>query len=152
MISQRTVLLVDDETDVTEVLAFSLRRDGFRVLVASEAAEGLAVAKSEHPDVILLDVMMPGISGWEALERLKADPDTKGIPVLMCTVLAEARFLAQAAEHGAAGYIRKPFMPDAVTRTLRGILESGSKYSPADPGTAGPETPGGGIGSETTTA
>ena len=128
MTEHRTVLLVDDETDVTEVLAFSLRRDGFRVLVASEAAEGLAVAKSELPDVILLDVMMPGISGWEALERLKADAETSHIPVLMCTVLAEARFLSMAAEHNAAGYIRKPFKPDAVTRTLRGILESGSKY------------------------
>jgi CheY-like chemotaxis protein len=125
---QRTILIVDDETDVTEVVSFWLRKEGFRVLTASEAAEGLALAKAEQPDAVLLDVMMPGISGWEMLERLKAADQTKDIPVLMMTVLAESRFLRQAAEHDAAGYIRKPFKPEAVVRTIKGVLEGGLKY------------------------
>lgn len=124
----KTVLIVDDETDVTEVVSFWLRREGFRVLTASEAAEGLALAQAEHPDLILLDVMMPGISGWEMLERLRANKATEQTPVVMLTVLAEARFLRQAADHGAAGYIRKPFDPQAVVRTVRGVVAGGSKY------------------------
>lgn len=128
-----TVLIVDDETDVSEVLAFSLRRNGLRVLTASEAAEGLAVARSEHPDVILLDVMMPGISGWEMLDRLKAHDATSGIPVIMCTVLGDPRHLEQAAEGQAAGYIRKPFKPEAVARTVRSVLEGGD-HGPGEGG------------------
>ena len=124
----KTVLIVDDETDVTEVISFWLRREGFRVLTASEAAEGLALARAEHPDMVLLDVMMPGISGWEMLERLKASDETKSIPVVMLTVLAESRFLRRAAESEAAGYIRKPFKPEAVVRTVKGITEGGLKY------------------------
>lgn len=120
-----TILIVEDESDVSEILAFSLRREGYRVLTAGEAAEGLAVAKAERPDAILLDVMMPGISGWEMLERLRAHEDTRDIPVIMCTVLAEPRFLEKAAEHNAAGYIRKPFRTEAVLRTIRGVLAPG---------------------------
>jgi len=121
---QSTVLIVDDEADVREVLAFWLRREGFRVLVAEESAEGIAVAQSEGPDIILLDVMMPGISGWEVLERLKDDDRTRRIPVVMCTILVEPRFLARATELGAAGYIGKPFKPEAVVKTIRGTLEA----------------------------
>jgi putative two-component system response regulator len=121
---QHAVLIVDDEADVREVLAFGLRREGFRVLVAEESAEGLAVAQSEVPDVILLDVMMPGISGWEVLERLKADDRTRHIPVIMCTILAEPRFVAKATELGAVGFIGKPFKPEAVVKTIRGTLEA----------------------------
>jgi CheY-like chemotaxis protein len=124
----KTILIVDDETDVTEVVSFWLRREGFRVLTASEAAEGLAVATAERPDAVLLDVMMPGISGWEMLERLKAGDATRHIPVIMMTVLAESRFIRQAAEQEAAGYIRKPFKPEAVVRTVKGIVGGGLKY------------------------
>jgi CheY-like chemotaxis protein len=126
--SAKTVLIVDDETDVTEVISFWLRREGYRVLTASEAAEGLALAQAEKPNLVLLDVMMPGITGWEMLERLKAFDDTKDIPVVMLTVLAESRFLRQAAEHNAAGYIRKPFKPEDVVRTIRSIVDGGMKY------------------------
>lgn len=120
---QRTVLIVEDEEDVSEILSFSLRREGFRVLTASEAAEGLTVARSEHPDVVLLDVMMPGITGWEMLERMKAEERTREIPVIMVTVLEEASAVGRAAEHDAAGYIRKPFKPEEVVRTIRSVLD-----------------------------
>lgn len=129
MSGTQTVLIVEDEQDVSEVLAYALRRQGYRVLVASEAAEGLAVARSEGPDVILLDVMMPGISGWEMLERLKRSEDTRDVPVIMCTVLAEPRYVEQAAELHAAGFVRKPFKPEEVVRTIRGVLGRGAKYA-----------------------
>lgn len=120
-----TVLIVEDEGDVSEVLSFSLRREGFRVLTASEAAEGLALAQAEAPDVVLLDVMMPGITGWEMLERMKSQDATRRIPVIMVTVLGEPRFLDKAAEQGAAGFIRKPFKSEEVVRTIRSVLERG---------------------------
>lgn len=120
---ERTVLVVEDEGDVSEILSYSLRREGFRVLTASEAAEGLAVAQSERPDVVLLDVMMPGITGWEMLERMKADEATRKIPVIMVTVLEEPTSAGRAAEGDAAGYIRKPFKPEEVVRTIRSVLD-----------------------------
>lgn len=118
----RTVLVVEDEGDVAEVLSHSLRREGFRVLTASEAAEGLTLALSERPDIVLLDVMMPGITGWEMLERMREDDATRRIPVVMVTVLEEPRFVEKAAEYGAAGYIQKPFRPEEVLRTIRSVL------------------------------
>lgn len=121
--TEPTVLIVDDETDVSEVLTFSLRREGFRVITAAEAAEGLACATAEDPDVILLDVMMPGISGWEMLERLKADDATRSIPVVMLTVLGEPRYVERAEALDAAGFIRKPFKPDEVVRTIHTVLQ-----------------------------
>lgn len=125
---QKTVLIVDDETDVTEVISAWLRREGYRVVTASEAAEGLAIARAERPDLVLLDVMMPGITGWEMLERLKALEQTRDIPVVMMTVLAESRFLRKAADQNAAGYIRKPFRPEKVVRTVKALIGSGLKY------------------------
>lgn len=119
----RTVLVVEDEGDVAEILSYSLRREGFKVLTASEAAEGLAVVQSERPDIVLLDVMMPGITGWEMLERMRGDEGTRRIPVIMVTVLEEPRFLEKAAEYDAAGYIQKPFRPEEVLRTIRSVLD-----------------------------
>lgn len=118
-----TILVVEDEGDVAEVLSHSLRREGFRVLTASEAAEGLAVMLSERPDIVLLDVMMPGITGWEMLERMRQDDATRRIPVIVVTVLEEPRFVEKAAEYDAAGYIRKPFRPEEVLRTIRSVLD-----------------------------
>lgn len=118
-----TVLVVEDEGDVAEVLSHSLRREGYRVLTASEAAEGLAVVLSERPDIVLLDVMMPGITGWEMLERMRQDDATRRIPVIMVTVLEEPRFVEKAAEYDAAGYIQKPFRPEEVLRTIRSVLD-----------------------------
>lgn len=118
-----TVLVVEDEGDVAEVLSHSLRREGYRVLTASEAAEGLAVMLSERPDIVLLDVMMPGITGWEMLERMRQDDATRRIPVIMVTVLEEPRFVEKAAEYDAAGYIQKPFRPEEVLRTIRSVLD-----------------------------
>lgn len=119
----RTVLVVEDEDDVAEILSYSLRREGFKVLTASEAAEGLAVVQSERPDIVLLDVMMPGITGWEMLERMRRDEGTRRIPVIMVTVLEEPRFVEKAAEYDAAGYIQKPFRPAEVLRTIRSVLD-----------------------------
>lgn len=119
----RTVLVVEDEDDVAEILSYSLRREGFRVLTASEAAAGLAVVQSERPDVVLLDVMMPGITGWEMLERMQEDEEACRIPVIVVTVLEEPRFLEKAAKYDAAGYIQKPFRPEEVLRTVRSVLD-----------------------------
>jgi len=118
-----TVLIVDDEADVREVLAFSLRREGFRVLVAEESAEGIAVAQSEGPDVILLDVMMPGLDGWGVAEALLEDPATAEIPIIFLTARAEFRDRARGLDIGGVDYITKPFNPVELAPLVRELLD-----------------------------
>lgn len=122
------VLLVEDFEDAREMYAEYLEFSGLRVAVAADAVKGLEMARSLQPDVILMDAALPGLSGWDAIERLKADRATRHIPVLMLTghVLGDAKARALAA--GADGFIPKPCLPDELTRrvlsTLRGELPS----------------------------
>lgn len=108
----RTVLLIEDEPDIREVAAASLGHvGGFNVVVASDGAEGVAKAKTEKPDVILLDVMMPGIDGPATLHVLRADPDTADTPVIFLTAKAKPADRDRLLSLGASGVIAKPFDP-----------------------------------------
>jgi two-component system alkaline phosphatase synthesis response regulator PhoP len=86
-----TVLVIEDETDIGELIKLNLELDGHRVLLAGDGAAGLSAARGDHPDLILLDVMMPAVDGWQVLTTLKADPDESlsSIPVLMLTARAD---------------------------------------------------------------
>jgi len=116
------VLVVDDEEDVRFVAEVSLGRvGGMTVVVASGGVEGLQLARSEHPDFILLDMMMPGMDGLTTFHALKADPQTADIPVIFLT----AKGLAPDTEHlGAKAVILKPFDPMTLASDIRKILES----------------------------
>jgi DNA-binding response OmpR family regulator len=111
---ERTVLIIEDEKMIIVSTQMVLEAAGFRVESATNGEDGIAKARSLKPDLILLDIMMPGIDGWETLTRLKRDQDTTGIPVIIFTAREHARGHQKSAEMGAADYFRKPFEPDEL--------------------------------------
>lgn len=119
----RQILLIDDEELIREVAVLSLTAvGGFSVTTAGSAEEGLRLATAERPDAILLDVMMPGLDGPTMFARLRAEPATAGIPVVLLTAKARPSDHEQWAEDGVAGIVVKPFdpmaLPDRVTELL----------------------------------
>ncbi|MEA3369184.1 MAG: response regulator [Candidatus Ratteibacteria bacterium] len=103
------ILVVDDELDVRRVLEFRLKNAGYDVIGASDGESCLSKAKEEAPGLIILDVMMPGINGFEVCKLLKESDKTKDIPVIMLTVLAGEADLSKGLEKGASCFISKPF-------------------------------------------
>jgi CheY-like chemotaxis protein len=110
----RTVLIIEDEKLIIVSTQMVLEASGFRVESATNGEEGIAKARGSAPDLILLDIMMPGIDGWETLTRLKRDPATAGIPVVIFTAREHSRGHQRSAEMGAVDYFRKPFEPDEL--------------------------------------
>ncbi len=111
---ERTVLIIEDEKLIIVSTQMVLEAAGFRVESATNGEDGIAKAKSLCPDLVLLDIMMPGIDGWETLTRLKRDAATSNIPVVIFTAREHARGHQKSAEMGAADYFRKPFEPDEL--------------------------------------
>ena len=109
-----TVLIVEDEKLIIVSTQMVLEAAGFRVESATNGEEGIRKSKELSPDLILLDIMMPGIDGWETLTRLKRDPDTAKIPVIIFTAREHSRGHQKSEEMGAADYFRKPFEPDEL--------------------------------------
>jgi CheY-like chemotaxis protein len=120
------VLLIEDFDDAREMYAEYLEFSGIRVAGAPNAVRGLAMAEDLQPSVILMDAALPGLSGWDAIKQLKANPATRHIPVLMLTghVLGDARERALAA--GADGFIAKPCLPDELTQQILALLKRDS--------------------------
>ena len=106
-----TVLVVDDEEPIRLLCRVNLEAEGMTVLEASDGDSGLATARAESPDVVLLDVMMPGRNGWEVAEELLADEGTSGIPIIFLTARAEVKDRAKGIDLGGVDYVTKPFNP-----------------------------------------
>ena len=105
----RTILMIDDEGNSRKMAKLLLEREGFRVITAANGEEGLMLAKVEQPNVILLDVMMPKMNGYEALKRLREDEDTHRIPVIMVTARGTEHDIATSFRLGAVFHIGKPY-------------------------------------------
>ena len=105
------VLVVDDETDVVELVAFNFKSAGYEVVTASNGDEALTKARTTSPSIILLDVMLPGIDGYEVCRLLRRDPTTNGLPIIMLTARATELSRAVGLESGADAYMTKPFSP-----------------------------------------
>jgi len=119
------VLVVDDEEDFSNLTCDQLTDRGFVVATVNDGYEALERVKKEPPDVILLDVLMPGLDGVELLKRLKSDPVTRGIPVLICSITMKERASIQSLlAMGADGYVPKPCPPDRLAASLKAVLES----------------------------
>jgi DNA-binding response OmpR family regulator len=102
------------------LIKFKLERSGFVVIWKTDGVQALEAVRSERPDAVVLDVMMPGLSGYEVLEQIKADPDLKGIPVVMLTAQSQEGDILRGIKLGAADYITKPFRPaELVARVMR---------------------------------
>jgi len=116
------VLIVDDNVDAREMYAIYLEYAGFRPAEAGDGEAAIAIARRERPAVILMDATMPRMDGWEAARRLKADPDTQAIPLIMLTAHAFAEHRQRAAEVGADAFLSKPVLPDTLAQELRKVL------------------------------
>lgn len=111
---ERNILIIEDEKLIIVSTQMVLEAAGFSVDSATNGEDGIAKARSMEPDLILLDIMMPGIDGWETLTRLKRDSETASIPVVIFTAREHARGHQKSTEMGAADYFRKPFEPDEL--------------------------------------
>lgn len=120
--TQRTVLVVDDEPNILRLVAFSLSSAGFRVLQASDAVTAIDLAREQGPDLVLMDVMMPAMSGLEAVQRLRADETTSDIPVVMLSARSQGYEQQAGMDAGAMRYICKPFTPKDLVAAVREVL------------------------------
>ena len=120
--SAKTVLVVDDEQDILDLVRFRLEHDGYSVISASDGQTGLALAQSERPDLCILDVMMPKLTGLEVLAHLRADPATADIPVILLTSRGQDSDIDRGFELGAQDYVTKPFSPKELRRRVHAQL------------------------------
>jgi DNA-binding response OmpR family regulator len=116
------VLVVEDEQDVAELLRYNLAREGYDVTVAPNGADAVSVARSSVPDIILLDIMVPQLNGWEVCRRLKSEPETRAIPIIMVTGRVEEGDKVLGFELGADDYVTKPFSPLEVVARVRAVV------------------------------
>jgi DNA-binding response OmpR family regulator len=117
------VLVVDDEAPIRLLCRVNLEAEGMHVLEASDGETGLETARAELPDVILLDVMMPGRNGWEVAEELLADDRTSGIPIVFLTARAEVKDRAKGIDLGGVDYVTKPFNPVELAPLVRDLVQ-----------------------------
>jgi two-component system phosphate regulon response regulator PhoB len=129
----RTILAVDDEEDILELVEYNLAKEGFRVIRVTSGEEALRASQSQSPDLILLDLMLPGLDGLEVCKRLKADARTADIPVVMLTAKGEEADIVLGLELGAEDYVTKPFSPRVLAARVRAVFRRKTKSdSPAD--------------------
>ena len=116
------VLLVDDEPDQLEMYQYALEGAGFTVFSAQNGELGIERARALTPDVIVLDVRLPDMTGWDVCSVLKTDPRTERIPVIILTAVATPTLPQDAANYGCAAHLLKPCYPDELTRTVRAFV------------------------------
>ncbi len=116
------ILVIEDETDISTLLDFNLTREGYRVTIAATGESGLSLARSHLPDLVVLDLMLPGTSGMDVCRSLKSDAQTNRIPIIMLTARDAEIDIVAGLESGADDYITKPFSPRVVVARVRAAL------------------------------
>src|SRR5690606_40959944 len=133
------ILVVDDDAQLATIIAFTLRREGFLVLTAQDGNQALTIWEEEQPDLVLLDVNLPGADGYEVLRRIRTLADT---PVIMLTVRADEDDTVRGLDLGADDYVAKPFSPKMLLARIRAVLRRrGGTAVPAGDLTAGDPRP-----------
>jgi two-component system phosphate regulon response regulator PhoB len=125
----RKILAVDDEEDILELVDYNLTKEGFRVIRVASGEKALELAKTERPDLIILDLMLPGVDGLEVCKHLRAERATSDIPIVMLTAKGEEADIVLGLELGADDYVTKPFSPRVLTARVRAVLRRRSKAS-----------------------
>ncbi|HTJ47527.1 MAG TPA: response regulator [Kofleriaceae bacterium] len=118
----KTILVVDDDPEIVTMLSLRLGKRGYRVLTAIDGNEALDHAKKQHPDLVILDVMMPGKNGWEVARAIRTDPTTEKIKVVMLTAIGESVNEMTSPLYGADAHIDKPFEFEKLEQTLSKLL------------------------------
>lgn len=125
--ARKRILAIDDEPDVLSFLRLALEKRGYQVVTAPNGTEGLIRAHVEQPDLILLDIMMEEMDGWETLRLLKLDEPSRDVPVIVLSARAETKDKIRALQEGAIDYIAKPFSIRAGVEKIRAILEGAAE-------------------------
>lgn len=120
--SKKQILIIEDEPDIQELLSFNLDNNGYKVYTASNGEKGLEVARKELPDLILLDLMLPGIHGLDVCRIIKSDQDTSDISIIMLTALGQEEDIIKGLETGADDYVTKPFSLQVLEARIKSVL------------------------------
>ncbi|MBN1625261.1 MAG: response regulator transcription factor [Deltaproteobacteria bacterium] len=128
--TEKCILAVDDEPDVLQLLEYHLASEGFRVICATSGEEAIEIATREIPDLILLDIMLPGISGLEVLKYLQRNQPTMDVPVIYLSARAEETDIVLGLELGACDYVTKPFSIRVLISRIRAVLGERNRFRP----------------------
>jgi len=123
--AKETILVIEDERDIIEVIAYNLEREGFTVLSATHGEKGLEIARAKRPAAIILDLMLPGLDGIEVAKRLRRDPETHDIAIIMLTAKGEESDVILGLGVGADDYVPKPFKMKELVARLQAVLRRG---------------------------
>ncbi|PJH75653.1 MAG: two-component system response regulator [Anaerolineae bacterium CG_4_9_14_0_8_um_filter_58_9] len=116
------ILIAEDERDIRDLITYTLNFAGYEVVSAGDGEEAVALALQEMPDLVLLDVRMPRMTGYEACKAIKADEKTKGIPVVFLSAKGQEAEIQAGMQAGAVEYLLKPFSPDQLTARVQAVL------------------------------
>ena len=121
--TRQKILVVDDEPDIVEIVQTNLEGSGFQVVSARNGAEALQKLKAENPDLMILDVLMPELDGWDVLRSIESDSQTAGLPVIMLTSKTEDADILRGLVEGAVEYFTKPFYPENLVASAKILLD-----------------------------
>jgi phosphate regulon transcriptional regulator PhoB len=127
----KAILIVDDESDIVELVSYNLKKEGFRVSSASDGEEGLDKIRKGKFDLVLLDLMLPGMQGMEICRIVRADPKTAHLPIIMLTAKGEEADKVLGLESGADDYLAKPFSPRELIARIKAVLRRSEEKVPA---------------------
>lgn len=127
----KKILVIEDDPATLRLIDYSLRHEGYQVLTASNGLEGIRKAHNEKPDLIILDVMLPGIDGFEICHRLRSEPDTTQLPILMLSAKAQEIDKDTGLKVGADAYLAKPAAPADIVSRVESLLSQKKRASPA---------------------
>ena len=119
---KKSIVVIEDESDILEVLKYNLEREGYRVRTSRDGESGLRLIREENPDLVLLDLMLPSLDGIEICRRLREDPVTRTLPVIMLTAKGEESDVVLGLGVGADDYVTKPFSTGELTARIRAVL------------------------------
>lgn len=117
--SDNLILVVDDEPGIVDIARANLEGLGYRVISAGNGLEALELIRQESPDLVILDILMPEVDGWDVLERVEADPEMAGIPIIMLTARVSDEDVLRGLESGAVEYMTKPFYPQELVAAVK---------------------------------
>jgi len=124
---KETILIVEDEKDIVKMLDYNLKKEGFKTLSVRNGEDAIDSARGERPDIIILDLMLPGIDGLEVCKTLKADSKTTSIPIIMLTAKSQESDKVVGLELGADDYVTKPFSPRELIARIKAVLRRGKE-------------------------
>jgi len=133
-----TILVIEDEEDVSDLIRYHLKKAKLRVIVAADGVEGLSLAVAESPDAIILDIMLPRLNGFEVAKKLKANERTADIPLLILSAKGESESRIKGLELGADDYLPKPFSPRELLLRIQSLLKRARPAVASEPAASGP--------------